>query len=159
MDIMTEAPTAAPPAGARPNFFGQYLRAVDVKGRLSVPFRFRPDHNAPERYVLLVVEENKLVLYPESEWGRKFEEVRAKAGGAQWRGYIRQISSSLSPLDLDSQGRVMIPKEFLSRLGIEKKVLVVGMCRYMEIYRPETFAEVCAKAEPLSAEFTDLILS
>lgn len=156
---MSEAPAPALPTESRPNFFGQYLRAIDAKGRLSVPFRFRPDHNAPERYVLLLIEQDKLALYPESEWGRKFEELRAKAGGAQWRGYIRQISSSLSTLDLDSQGRVMIPKEFLSRLGIEKKVVVLGMCRYMEIYRPETFAEVRAKAEPLSAEFTDLILS
>jgi MraZ protein len=155
---MQETPQAAQTAEAHPNFYGQYTRAVDIKGRLSLPFRFRPDRKDAERYVVFNGGEGALVLYPEAEWEQKFKELQKASPGAEWRGYMRQISASLASLDLDAQGRIMVPRHFLAAVNVERKVLVVGLGPFMELWSPEGFAELQAKTGPLPAKFTDLLL-
>ena len=126
--------------GAFPfTFHGSYVRAVDAKGRFNLPFRLRKSGPADEeeKYVVTKGADGSLALLPHAVWIANFNRVREGEPGKQRREYLRRISHASHVVSPDSQGRIAIPAPFLEAAGIAKKVSVVGMADYMELWDPE----------------------
>jgi len=114
-------------------FIGKYDAKADVKGRIFVPSVYRkilPETDR-ERVVMRRDAENDcLIIYPVSVWNVKVEEFKSRLD--EWNSVdqmlLMQFVSDAEWLDIDSQGRVLIPKKHLQGIAVENaEVLFVGM--------------------------------
>lgn len=132
------------------NFLGNFECTIDSKGRLMVPARFR--HLVPEvsagMYVISMGKERCLNLYPFDEWNETVvKKLHDLQPGPEKRNYIRFYSNKSRTLNLDKSGRVAIPSAMLDAIGNPRKVMVVGVLNYIEIWSIEDYEKVSRDAE------------
>ncbi len=123
-------------------FHGSHVRAVDAKGRFNLPFQFRRTGAAQgtERYMVTGGPDGTLNLLPFSEWMAAFNRMRQREPNRSLRDELRRMSVNSRVVEPDAQGRIAVSPEILSRAGIGKKVLVMGMGNYLELWDPDRFA-------------------
>ena len=110
-------------------FQGSQSLNVDVKGRVAVPSRYR-DLLAAVCEGRLVVTANPyercLNIYPEPQW----KEVKAKIESLpnskkQVRRLQRLVLGNASELEMDSNGRLLLPSTLREFANLDKKVVLV----------------------------------
>ena len=123
-------------------FHGGYERAVDPKGRFNLPFRLRRNGEkaGTERYIVIKGQDGQLNLMPEDVYEAAFDRLRAGEPGREKRNVLRKVSGGSRPLEPDAQGRVAIAAELLALVGITKRITVIGMGDYMELWDPDRLA-------------------
>jgi len=138
-------------------FHGSYTRAVDAKGRFALPFRFRQGGSVPveEKYVVSQGADGSLSLLPYTVWIENFNRMRQGQAGPELRANMRKMSLASTVVEPDSQGRVAVSTESLARCGITKKVTVVGMGSYMELWDPDVLDGLEYGEDPVDPGFMD----
>ena len=117
---------------------GTHTYQLDPKGRMSLPARFRAAF--ADGAWLTLGQEGCLYAMPADEWGRQSEEARATPqSGPQARAYARMFFGNAEQVELDNQGRLLVPQKLRSQLGITKEAVVRGVGSYMEIWEKATF--------------------
>lgn len=131
--------TATADEGFAFTFHGSYTRSVDAKGRFALPFRLRQAgaDQSEEKYMVSRGADGTLSLQPYDVWIANFNRLRREEPSQELRDYLRWMSASSVMVAVDAQGRVAVPPEKLAECGIDKKITVVGMGSYMELYAPE----------------------
>ena len=120
-------------------FRGQFVHAVDAKGRISLPARFRDvllaDKDA--RFVLTpALFDPCLHLYPMAAW----EEFEQKVAGLPSLDpnavrFRRMYVSAAVECELDKAGRVLVPPHLRERAELDKsEALWAGMGRILELW-------------------------
>jgi MraZ protein len=141
-------------------FIGTQFQTVDPKGRIVLPARFKrlltPDDL--ETMVLTVGQELCLLLYPLTEWARLAELLDSLPRGGGKRDAIRTISDNTTEIELDANGRLTVPREFLGRVRIEHEVALVGQLRYLEIWSRAEYESGVEKRGKASTDLLDGIL-
>jgi len=113
-------------------FLGEYEHSIDTKGRMAVPakFRARMDRGA-------VVSKGMgpcLSVYTIERWEEKSNELVAGATSEELRDFERRIYPSASEVDLDAQGRMLIPAKLRAFAQLGNEVTVVGVRDRFEIW-------------------------
>ena len=124
-------------------FTGEYRHAVDDKGRLAVPSRFRAQ--LAGSVVVARWLDTCLAIFPMAAW----DELAAKVGGLPMtdpnaRVLQRQLFAGAFETELDRQGRVLLPGNLRSFAGLEHEALVLGSRDHAEIWAPgrwETYSQ------------------
>ncbi len=144
--------------GAVFTFHGSYTRAVDAKGRFSLPFRFRLGGSAadPEKYVVSKGPDGELAVHPYSVWVTAYNRMRQGPPGPELRRNLRRMSMHSRVVEPDAQGRVAVPAELLAAAGIGRKVTVVGVGEYMELWEPEVLTGGELATGDVDADFNDV---
>jgi MraZ protein len=124
------------------NFIGNIDAKVDVKGRVFVPADFRKilQLTGDKRLILRKdIYENCLVLYPAPVWEEELANLRNKLNkyGKKSRQIYRKFIQDSELLEMDSSGRVLIPKRYLQLAGIVADVRFMGMDQTIEIWNPD----------------------
>ena len=142
-------------------FLGQYKHAIDDKGRLTLPAKFRPDLEAG--LVVTVGLDGCLYVFPRA----KFMELAARIGrenalrkrmgltNTAVRNFGRHLFTNADDSQLDRQGRVLIPSYLREEAHLDVEVMVTGMFSRIELWNPDRWAEVRAKTSQQSAENAD----
>ena len=135
-------------------FTGEYRHAVDDKGRLAVPSRFRAQ--LAGSVVVARWLDTCLAIFPISAW----DELAAKVGGLPMtdpnaRLLQRQLFAGAFETELDRQGRVLVPGNLRGFAGLEHEALVLGSRDHAEVWAPGR-CETYSKALEGEA-FTDAI--
>ena len=122
-------------------FKGTYNYAIDHKGRVNVPAKFRgaPDHPDSEHYVVARGFEGCLYIYPKESWlivEKRLHDLRTMSD-AKARYFIRTLLSNAADVKTDKQGRVAIPQNLLDLASIKKEVIIRGVLDKLEIWDPE----------------------
>jgi len=117
-------------------FFGEFEYKLDEKGRVPIPPRFR---NALREGVVLSAGLEKCInIYPLSEWKNM---AASLAGGiaspAKMRRLSRATFATAFKLDVDKQGRVILPVPLRQYALIEGDVVVAGVNNYLELWDKE----------------------
>ena len=103
---------------------------LDAKGRLSVPARQREsllDISAGSLVVTIDTQSSCLVMYPLKEWERIERDVQdLPTLNPAVRRFQRLVLGYASDLDLDSNGRVLLPGALREYAQLEKRVVLVG---------------------------------
>jgi MraZ protein len=113
---------------------GEFEHTVDEKNRLTLPARFRKSF---ERGVVLTRAIDRcLAVYPKEQWERN---VGARIGELEGlsrddRRMQRFFFASAAEVELDKQGRVMVPAALMQHAGIERDVTVAGVYDHLEIW-------------------------
>lgn len=112
--------------------------ALDAKGRLAIPSKYRPAISAFEdnRFHLTIDNADPcLLIYPHTDWERFSAEIFArKTGNPRVRRLYRLYIAHHAPCELDAQFRMLIPAELREFAGLEKNVVLVGQGRRFELW-------------------------
>jgi len=127
-------------------FLGNIEAKTDQKGRIFLPSVFRKEliASGEDRLVMRMdVHQKCLVLYPESAWNRRTDEMFSKHDEFDpiEREAVRMYMSEVALLSLDGNGRLLVPKEFLEEAGIGSTVRFIGMKDTIEIWAVENLAK------------------
>lgn len=112
---------------------GEFRHNVDVKGRVSVPSKFRGDLG--QSFVVTKGLDNCLFAYSKDEW--EVLEGKLKAlpmTNHDARSFMRFFFSGATECEVDKQGRINIPQNLRDYANIEKDVVIVGVSTRAEIW-------------------------
>lgn len=118
---------------------------LDAKGRLQVPAKHRDrlrETAAGRLVVTLDPQGHCLWLYPEDEWfevERKLMKLPSVKGAAA--GLRRLVLGSAHDVEMDSQGRILLPLDLREKSGLEKKISIVGQGNKFEIWDEAQWTE------------------
>ena len=111
---------------------------LDVKGRMAMPSRYRDlllqNHKA-RMVVTIDTEDTCLLLYPELEW-QKIEASlqRLPSFNPAARRIQRLLIGHATDVDLDAQGRILLPLELRSYAVLQKQAVLIGQGNKFEIW-------------------------
>jgi MraZ protein len=129
-----------------------------VKGRLSVPARQREsllDISAGSVVVTIDTQSSCLVMYPLREWERVERDVQdLPTLNPAVRRFQRLVLGYASDLDLDSNGRILLPGALREYANLEKRVVLVGQGNKLELWSESLWEAECEAA--LAADSGDL---
>lgn len=124
---------------------GLHMVALDAKGRLAIPARYRPllEEHCQGKLVITMQHHGKsLMLYPENEFEEVARTVRKLSDFDEAEQKFKYLFFGHAiQLDLDSSGRVLVPPLLRDLVGIEKRVALVGQTNKLELWNEETWLE------------------
>lgn len=124
-------------------FLGRHVHNLDAKGRLAIPARFRDELSGG--VVLTRGIDRCLTLYPMAVWLPLAERVSAlPISDPDARAFRRLVFADAVDLDLDGQGRILLPPELRAYAGIDREAVVIGVNTHLEIWSPERWDAVNA---------------
>lgn len=117
--------------GAVRVLMGEYNYAIDDKGRLNFPAKFREKMGA--QFVVTRWLDDCLVAFPESEWQRITDILRSKSM-VKTRDIQRFLFAAAQEVSPDKQGRILLEPALRSHAGLQREVTVIGVGNYAEIW-------------------------
>ena len=125
-------------------FYGAYEHSLDDKGRLMLPAKQRADLVAGV-FVTRGVD-HCLYIYPKVRWEQIGEKIRAVSRMKKaTRDFVRFFYGAAAELELDKQGRVLIPTYLREYANLDNEVVVVGAEDHLEVWKAETFRQADAE--------------
>ncbi|MCX8015602.1 MAG: division/cell wall cluster transcriptional repressor MraZ, partial [candidate division WOR-3 bacterium] len=118
-------------------FRGIYRYAIDAKGRVAIPARYRRVLPAEENAELLlnIGQDKTIEVYPYEEW-EKFENdilLRLSKFHPDSLRLRRYLEGNVEFVKLDDQGRILIPSRYLKYANISGgEVVIAGVGNYFE---------------------------
>lgn len=121
-------------------FYGSSQTKLSPKGQVAFPKRFRDILSEEENaagFVLIPGQGGCLYLYTHRQFGTIRENVRSIALRDNDPEFFRAFLEEAAPIDLDTQGRFVIPQNLRDYAGItEADALFIGMDDRIEIWQP-----------------------
>jgi MraZ protein len=113
-------------------FLGEYEHTIDVKGRMAVPARFRSQmkHGA----IISKGMGTCLSIYTIERWEQRSNELVSDMSSDELRDFERRVYPSAGEIELDSQGRIIIPARLRAYANINSEVTIAGVRDHIEIW-------------------------
>ena len=122
-----------------PRFAGSEQHALDHKGRLIVPARFR-ERLGPQFVLTIAPPDACLALYPSATWVEFCERLEAvPRKDDRYRSFVRYLFAHSEETGCDAQGRLVVPALLRAYAGIERNVVSVGLLTRIEIWAKERY--------------------
>lgn len=117
-------------------FMGEYNHTIDAKGRLIVPAKFREALGV--EFVVTRGLDDCLFVFPNEGW-KVFEEKLSTlpVANKNARRFARFFLSGAATVELDKQGRILIPTTLREYGALEKEVVFIGVANRVEIWSKE----------------------
>ena len=120
-------------------FLGNIDAKTDVKGRVFIPASFRKILQTSENACLILKKDDFqdcLLLYPEAVWNEELEKLRDRLSvwNEEQQNIFRKFVKDVETLEIDSNGRVLIPKRYLQMAGIISDIRFMGVYDRIEIW-------------------------
>ena len=133
-------------------FLGNIDAKTDVKGRVFIPATFRKILQTSGNTCLILkkdVFQDCLILYPETVWNEELEKLRERLSiwNKEQQIIFREFVRDVEMLEMDSSGRVLIPKRYLQMAGITSDVRFMGMFDKIEIWSKDNLEKTAMDAE------------
>ena len=114
-------------------FMGEYNHTIDAKGRLIIPSKFR-EHLGDE-FVVTKGLDGCLFVYDNNEWAAFEEKLKSlPITNKDARKFVRFFLAGAASVEVDKQGRILVPSVLREFAGIEKDVVMVGVGSRVEIW-------------------------
>ena len=143
-------------------FIGNIEAKTDSKGRVFLPACFRRIlQTAGSDKVMLRkdVHQDCLVIYPEKVWNEQLDQLRARLDiwNATHQMIFRQFVADIEELNIDSNGRILLPKRYLKIAGLEQEVRFIGMYETIEIWAKDKVEKPFMNPEEFSSELEKIM--
>ncbi|MDP3970881.1 MAG: division/cell wall cluster transcriptional repressor MraZ [bacterium] len=137
-------------------FIGEYSHSIDEKGRLAVPTKFRDDLNRGA--VVTRGLDNCLFLYTFEEWEKLAKKLaELPISQAKPRAFARLMLAGAMDVELDKQGRVVLPEYLRKYASMKKKVVVAGLYNRLEIWDEAAWNKYKTNTEKDSNEIAETL--
>ncbi len=129
------------------SFIGKYYHNLDQKGRVILPASLREvlvnKYSSQKLYLTNAPFDRSLYLYPLEEWLKMEEKVRELPRSDEAvMFFLRRVIAGAVPVELDKQGRLLIPYEHRQDAGINSEVVIVGQIDRIEIWDKVTWDNI-----------------
>jgi MraZ protein len=134
-------------------FVSYFERTLDEKNRVQIPseFRSRMDSRIHGDAFILCHSPTTLSLYPVRTWEKLVARLQAREiDDDQAIDFEKWFHAMSHPLDMDTQGRVVLPKGHLESAKLGKEITLSGANNRIDIWRTEEFRQF---AEPSQREW------
>ena len=133
---------------------GEYKHNLDPKGRVAIPAKFREELKAGA--IITRGLDNCLFVFAAKEWEALAKKLIAlPLAQANSRAFVRLMLAGASNVEVDSQGRVLIPDYLRKYAGLLKEVVVAGLYSRAEIWDAEKWSKYKQKTESASDEIAE----
>ncbi len=142
-------------------FLGSHQHTIDSKGRLTLPSKWRSELST--NVVVTRGLEGCLFIFPQT----KFEEIAREVDRQgivfpEVRAWARYLGAESEPVEVDGQGRILIPQHLREYAGLNGNAVVVGLMSRIEVWSPEKYQalnqELEANAAMISQNMGQLLL-
>lgn len=121
-------------------FFGSYTHNLDEKGRLVIPSKMR-DELGLKAYILKGFD-GALSIFKKEDFQNLVKELQnLPFNKKNSRAYLRIQLASACELDIDRQGRALLPTQLLNKYQIGKEVIVIGALDHIEVWNRSDYEE------------------
>lgn len=124
---------------------------MDAKGRLAVPAKYREllASTCSGRIVMTADTQDRCVLiYPETEWQNILPKIEAlPTFNKAARRAQRLLIGYATALELDSNGRVLVPPTLRDYANLEKKLMLVGQGKKFELWSEDSWLSTVAESD------------
>jgi MraZ protein len=135
-------------------FIGEYSHNLDDKGRLAIPKKFRVDLS--QGAVVTRGLDNCLFLYTNTEWEKLAEKLASLPfAQADTRAFARLMLAGAMDVELDKQGRVVLPEYLRSFAKLKKGIIVAGLYNRLELWDDDSWQVYKTKTEAESSEIAE----
>ena len=131
-------------------FTGEYQHCLDEKGRVIIPARLR--EGLGDTFMITRGLDGCLFIYHLDVWKKieqKVKELPVTQRGA--RAFTRYFFSGAAEVEIDRQGRILIPQNLRDHASIEKEAMIIGVSDRVEVWSEEAWREY-SSAENLDFE-------
>lgn len=133
---------------------GEYYYSIDGKGRLALPVKFR-EHLGKEVVVARGLEKC-LWIYPKKEWEVWAEKlIKLPLAQANTRAFVRLMMSGAHNVEIDAQGRILVPETLRQDTISGKRVAVIGLYSRIEVWDAEKWQGYQERTEQESADIAE----
>lgn len=117
-------------------FVGRFDYAIDAKGRLNFPAKFR--EGMGETFIVARWLDHCLAAFPMEEFEQVAQRI-AEKGLVKGRQVSRMLYSSAVEVTPDKQGRIQIPATLRAYANLDHDVTITGNRTFAEIWNTETW--------------------
>jgi MraZ protein len=139
-------------------FSGRFDHAIDNKGRVSIPARFREVLHKAELDRLYITNsilnnERCLELYPPNAWERLVGNIKQKpAFDRNMQLFQTFYIGGAQEVEVDKQGRILIPPKLREFAHLDKDVTFSAMTDHFQLWDKQTMERVLSEAEKIFAD-------
>jgi len=128
-------------------FMGEYNHTIDTKGRLIVPSKFR--ETLGDEFVVTKGLDGCLFVYDNTEWAVFEEKLKGlPLTNKDARAFVRFFLAGAATVEVDKQGRILLPSVLREFAQITKDAVLVGVASRIEIWSKEKW-EAAANYEDM----------
>ena len=139
------------------SLIGTYECKVDAKGRLMLPAALKKQLSPvlQNGFVLKrAVFQPCLELYPMSEWESLMQKVnKLNRFKKKNNDFIRRFTAGVKMIEVDTTGRLLIPKDLVVFASISKEIVVSSAVNIIEIWDKDKYEQAIDDA---TGDFADL---
>jgi len=135
-------------------FIGEYAHNLDNKGRLAIPVKFR--NELKKGAIVTRGLDNCLFLFTKAEWVKFAGKLSALPfAQSNSRSFSRFMLAGAMDLEVDKQGRAVLPEYLRTFAGLKKNVTVAGLYSRVEIWDESKWNEYKTRTETNSNEIAE----
>jgi MraZ protein len=117
-------------------FIGEYDSTIDTKGRFLLPAGIK--RQLPDQEITFIINrgfEKCLTLYPSQSWTPLYKEISTLNDfDPKVREFRRYFLNGAQEVDLDSAGRLLLPKNLMEHASLDKDIVLVSAVNKIEIW-------------------------
>lgn len=123
---------------------GEYDYAIDEKGRLNFPAKFRSEIGSP--FIITRWLEKCLIAFSATQWDKVYHSL-CESGLVSGREARRFLFSAAAEVAPDKQGRILVPPALRGHASLERDVTIVGNGDYAEIWDTAAWRQECEEMD------------
>ena len=136
--------------GEKPLLIGEFEHSLDAKGRLTMPVKLRED--VGDKFILSKGLDGCLFGFSQKDWDTFEEKLKGlPLVNKNARDFVRFFLSGAIEVEIDKQGRFLIPSNLREYACLEKEAVVTGVGTRLEIWNKDKW-KVYNSEENLSAD-------
>ncbi len=123
-------------AGAAPVFRGVTALVLDAKWRLAIPAKHRDALADVAGQLVVTADPSRcLLLYPRASWEPIQSQLMALSSfDPQVRSLQRLLVGHADDVEVDAAGRILVPPALRRYANLDKRVMLVGQGRKLELW-------------------------
>jgi MraZ protein len=128
---------------------GEYQHNLDTKGRMAIPAKFRDKLTSGA--IITRGIDSCLFVFANAEWEILAQKLIAlPLAQSNSRAFVRLMMAGASDVELDAQGRILIPDYLRKYAGLKKETIVAGLYNRIEIWDEAAWTAYKTKTESSS---------
>lgn len=144
-------------------FTGNIDAKLDEKGRVFLPATFRKILQKEEVDGLILrrdVFQKCLVLYPDQVWNSQVDAISERVGMFDRKGReaLRMFVAGAESINLDGNGRILIPRRYLENAGILSEARFIGVDNTIEIWNPQAADALLSNPDEFADNLESLMI-
>lgn len=135
-------------------FIGEYRHALDTKGRLAIPAKFRTALSGG--CVVTRGLDACLFLFTKTEWEKLAEKItHLPLSQSNSRAFARLMLAGAMDCEVDGQGRILLPDYLRKYASLGKQAVIAGLSSRLEIWDAGAWDEYKRKTEASSTAIAE----